>query len=1469
MNQYSDKNAMKAAVKNIAYHGGGTNTGPAIKFMTDNSFSTAAGHRAGVPKIAIVITDGNSANRANTLAEAQKARKRYADCGTVADIVFTLDSSGSVGKANFDKMLAFVKTMVKGFNVGQNKIRIGIQTFSNRAKVQFNLNKFADKQAVMTAIDHIPYVSGGTNTGTALKTMYSKMFTQANGDRPGIPNIGIVITDGRSNNPPNTANEAKNLHKQNVDVFAVGIGRGIDKNELNTIATDPDNTHVMTVDNFDKLQQITAGFQARTCQNIPPTAPAFIPTTQSPTLPPPCEDNPTIACSKFQASTCSSPDYKQWAHDNCRQYCGFCSPGAKGITGFYGTCSYNGKQYKQGETWNDGCAYECTCDDASRGSYSCYNKCPAYYNLPPQCTLTKTPGKCCLEPVCNFNPTFQTTTGQNVANVNGINKCVYAGKSYFQSQTWQVGCEYECICDDAGAGLWSCQSRCPTYSNLPSICHLEQQPGQCCKTPKCEYNQQFGTFTGNGMISGKGSVVTNPTDAPCVDKLPNCKQFGPDVCTNPDYASWSRDNCLKFCNKCGDQPGPTDVCIYKGVSYKQGQTWYDGCDLECKCERAIYGYYRCNKRCPDYVNLPLNCNLVKVATDCCKKVECTGGQGTFVGSALTPGLIGNQPQPTLQATPSPIPGQPTPKPGQIPQLIPSQVDGCYVNGTLYQQGQRWVVGCDMACRCDDAKSGSYRCDPKCPEFLGLPPSCTLIEDPNDRCCKIPDCPANVNGTKIIVPVPQYGPGFSGYGQAQYQPTGSVQPGQTSFTGTGTGNGPTVVAGTRNGCVYKGKIYQQGTQWDDGCDYKCTCVDATQGRYQCNDRCANFMNLPQQCRLIPDPNDRCCKKYSCDFSQKITTPAPFFVRTTPAAGGDFCVYKGSYYRQGEQWEDGCSLRCRCEDARNHYYQCTDRCGKFENIPLGCQYVPDPKDPTCCRVPQCSVTGTVGQGTSGFNPAGFSGSFTGYGKPPALSGSGSQISQTGYSNACIYKGRIHQQGETWHDGCDYDCECIDAKSGQYRCTDRCPRYGTLPPNCQLVPDVSDKCCQKADCAPTSSGSCSDKIATCNQFGQYACFKPYDGWARDNCAKYCGFCGATGRVTTPAPSTTCIDRIPNCKDYTNSVCTGQYVSWAEYNCPKFCNLCGGTGTGTGTGGTMTGTGTGGTGTGTGTGGTGTGTGGTMTGTGTSGGTITGTGTGTSGTCRDALPNCVQFTKSSCQEPYLSWAQKNCAKFCGFCGTGSGTMTGTGTGGGTMTGTGTNGGVITGTGTGGTGTGTGGSFVTAFPGQSFTGTGGGCYYKNQLHQSGEQWTDGCDYNCTCSDGSRGLYTCRALCGTYTNLPQGCTLQKAQGECCAKPVCSGTGTGSMTGTGGSGTFTGQGTGCLFQKTGKLYQQGQTFDDGCDYKCTCTDASRGYYTCKEKCVKWSLPSQCKMNPPAPGKCCQTPNCPSSVVLTYPPGYVEE
>lgn len=83
---------------------------------------------------------------------------------------------------------------------------------------------------------------------------------------------------------------------------------------------------------------------------------------------------------------------------------------------------------------------------------------------------------------------------------------------------------------------------------------------------------------------------------------------------------------------------------------------------------------------------------------------------------------------------------------------------------------------------------------RCPDFHNLPSQCHLMEDPTDPCCKVPSCPA---GSHVQVPVPSYGPGFSGYGQAQLPPqiaTGSFGPGPSgngtntpsSFTGTSSG-----------------------------------------------------------------------------------------------------------------------------------------------------------------------------------------------------------------------------------------------------------------------------------------------------------------------------------------------------------------------------------------------------------------------------------------------------------------------------------------------------------------------------------------------------------------------------------------------------------------------------------------------------------------------------------------------------------
>ena len=105
-------------------------------------------------------------------------------CGVQpADILFIVDSSGSVGASNFQKTLGFIQNMTNGFNVGPHDIQIGMITFDTKPYLQFHLNKFHNKNNVINAVGHTQYTKGGTYTHLALKYASDTSFTPANGAR--------------------------------------------------------------------------------------------------------------------------------------------------------------------------------------------------------------------------------------------------------------------------------------------------------------------------------------------------------------------------------------------------------------------------------------------------------------------------------------------------------------------------------------------------------------------------------------------------------------------------------------------------------------------------------------------------------------------------------------------------------------------------------------------------------------------------------------------------------------------------------------------------------------------------------------------------------------------------------------------------------------------------------------------------------------------------------------------------------------------------------------------------------------------------------------------------------------------------------------------------------------------------------------------------------------------------------------
>ena len=56
--------------------------------------------------------------------------------------MFLVDSSGSVGRDNFARLLDFVNRVVDEMNIAYNHTRVGLVSFSNRAWISFTLDKY-------------------------------------------------------------------------------------------------------------------------------------------------------------------------------------------------------------------------------------------------------------------------------------------------------------------------------------------------------------------------------------------------------------------------------------------------------------------------------------------------------------------------------------------------------------------------------------------------------------------------------------------------------------------------------------------------------------------------------------------------------------------------------------------------------------------------------------------------------------------------------------------------------------------------------------------------------------------------------------------------------------------------------------------------------------------------------------------------------------------------------------------------------------------------------------------------------------------------------------------------------------------------------------------------------------------------------------------------------------------------------
>ncbi|XP_009873379.1 PREDICTED: collagen alpha-3(VI) chain [Apaloderma vittatum] len=198
-------------------------------------------------------------------AQQQAAVKTVA----VADIIFLVDSSWSIGKEHFQLVREFLYDVVRALDVGGNDFRFALVQFSGNPHTEFQLNTYPSTQDVLSHIANMTYMGGGTETGKGLEYLIENHLTKAAGSRAseGVPQVIIVLTDGQSQDDVSLPSSV--LKSAHVNMFAVGVQDAVE-GELKEIASEPFDKHLFNLENFTALHGIVGDLVASVHSSMTP-----------------------------------------------------------------------------------------------------------------------------------------------------------------------------------------------------------------------------------------------------------------------------------------------------------------------------------------------------------------------------------------------------------------------------------------------------------------------------------------------------------------------------------------------------------------------------------------------------------------------------------------------------------------------------------------------------------------------------------------------------------------------------------------------------------------------------------------------------------------------------------------------------------------------------------------------------------------------------------------------------------------------------------------------------------------------------------------------------------------------------------------------------------------------------------------------------------------------------------------------
>jgi len=187
------------------------------------------------------------------------------------DLAFILDASASIKGTRWREIvIPFVRDFVDYLHIGESDSHVASASFSNVSHLNFNfLSVIQNRDEIHRNIDEMVYIKDSTCIACGLREATNSIFGVNNGDRPGVPNVAVLFSDGKANQQEAlTMTEADRLKTEGgVRVFSIGVSGNVNETELRQIVTQPHEDHYMKVNSFDELLESSQMLTGMMCKN--------------------------------------------------------------------------------------------------------------------------------------------------------------------------------------------------------------------------------------------------------------------------------------------------------------------------------------------------------------------------------------------------------------------------------------------------------------------------------------------------------------------------------------------------------------------------------------------------------------------------------------------------------------------------------------------------------------------------------------------------------------------------------------------------------------------------------------------------------------------------------------------------------------------------------------------------------------------------------------------------------------------------------------------------------------------------------------------------------------------------------------------------------------------------------------------------------------------------------------------------